>query len=101
MRQAFILALFVGALLAGAPARAEDNPACAKYEEPLAYNACLARLGPHAPATRAVAAPDDDAGGPSAGGRRRARGGFEVSRGRHRRMRAEFDDAGRRGGDGD
>ncbi|HYA73649.1 MAG TPA: hypothetical protein VEF36_10895 [Roseiarcus sp.] len=99
MRQAFIPALFAGALLVGAPARAEDNPACAKYEEPLAYNACLARLGPHAPATRAVAAPDDDAG-PGAG-RRRAHGRFEVSRGRHRRMRAEFDDAGRRGGDGD
>ena len=29
-------------------ARAEDNPACAKYQEPLEYNACLASHGPKA-----------------------------------------------------
>ena len=38
----------------GAPARAEDNPACAKFENPLEYNACLAKLGPKAGATLAV-----------------------------------------------
>ena len=37
-----------------APAGAEDNPACAKFENPLEYNACLARLGPRAGATLAV-----------------------------------------------
>lgn len=29
-------------------ARAADDPACAKFEEPLAYNACLASHGPKA-----------------------------------------------------
>jgi hypothetical protein len=96
MRQAFILAIGIGVLLVGAPARAQDNPACAKYEEPLAYNACLARLGPHAPGTRAVAAPDDDADGPGAGGRRRAHGGFEISRERRGRERMEFYVGGKR-----
>jgi len=38
----------------GAPARAQDNPACAKFQEPLEYNACLAKLGPKAGATLAV-----------------------------------------------
>jgi hypothetical protein len=96
MRQAFILAIGIGVLLVGAPARAQDNPACAKYEEPLAYNACLARLGPHAPGTRAIPEPEDDADGPGAGGRRRAHGGFEISRERHARAHAEFDIGGQR-----
>jgi hypothetical protein len=30
------------------PARAEGDPVCAKYEDPLAYNACLASHGPKA-----------------------------------------------------
>ena len=29
-------------------AEAEDDPACARFEEPLAYNACLASHGPKA-----------------------------------------------------
>jgi hypothetical protein len=33
---------------ASAGARAADNPACAKFNEPLAYNACLAQFGPPA-----------------------------------------------------
>jgi hypothetical protein len=41
----------------GAPARAEDNPACAKFENPLEYNACLAKLGPKAGSTLAVPEP--------------------------------------------
>ena len=45
----------------GAPARAQDNPACAKFENPLEYNACLAKQGPRAGATLAVPEP---AGGP-------------------------------------
>ena len=47
MRTASLILL----LLAAQPAAAEDNPACARYQEPLAYNACLARQGP---AARAV-----------------------------------------------
>jgi hypothetical protein len=40
-----------------APVWADDNPACAKFENPLEYNACLARLGPRAGATLAVPEP--------------------------------------------
>jgi hypothetical protein len=69
----------------GAPAQAQDNPACAKFEEPLAYNACLARLGPRAAATRGVPEPD---GGTR--GARHARGGPEIVRTRKGRVRAEF-----------
>ncbi len=96
MRHAFHLAIGLGALLAGAPARASDNPACAQYQEPLAYNACLARLGPHAPAAKAVAAPGDDAGAPRAYGRRAA-SRIAISTGRRGRKRIEFDVGGRRG----
>jgi hypothetical protein len=49
--------LIAAALILGssvAPAWADDNPACAKFENPLEYNACLARLGPRAGATLAV-----------------------------------------------
>ena len=44
-------------IASGAPAPAEDNPACAKFQEPLEYNACLARQGPRAGATLAVPEP--------------------------------------------
>jgi hypothetical protein len=63
MRKALVSALAVGAALCCAPARAEDNPACAKFQEPLAYNACLARFGPRAHGVRAIASPDGDGGG--------------------------------------
>ena len=66
MRHAFMLAIGLGALLIGAPARAKDDASCAQFEEPLAYNACLARHGPRAGATRAIAAPDEDFAAPSA-----------------------------------
>ena len=42
------LMLLVVAAASVCPARAEDNPACVKYEDPLAYNACLASHGPKA-----------------------------------------------------
>ena len=42
------IALSLAALAWTASARAEDNPACAQYREPMAYNACLARHGPKA-----------------------------------------------------
>jgi hypothetical protein len=44
MRRALLLLL----VLVFSPAAAEDNPACAKFQDPLAYNACLARQGPAA-----------------------------------------------------
>jgi hypothetical protein len=48
-RSAFLaVALAAVAASASAPARGQDDPACAKYQEPLAYNACLASHGPKA-----------------------------------------------------
>jgi hypothetical protein len=45
-----------------ASVHAQDNPACAKFESPLEYNACLAKQGPRAGATLAV--PDGAAPAP-------------------------------------
>ncbi len=45
MRAALLL---VSAAFLPALARAQDDPACARFEEPLAYNACLASHGPKA-----------------------------------------------------
>jgi hypothetical protein len=42
------IALCLAALAWAGSARAEDDPACAQYREPMAYNACLARHGPKA-----------------------------------------------------
>jgi hypothetical protein len=42
------IAFSLAALIWAASARAEDDPACAQYREPMAYNACLARHGPRA-----------------------------------------------------
>lgn len=42
------IALSLAALAWTAGARAEDDPACAQYREPMAYNACLAQHGPKA-----------------------------------------------------
>jgi hypothetical protein len=42
------IALSLAALAWTASARAQDDPACAQYREPMAYNACLARHGPKA-----------------------------------------------------
>jgi hypothetical protein len=46
--RAAIILLSLAALAWVGRARAEDDPACAKYQEPMAYNACLARHGPKA-----------------------------------------------------
>jgi hypothetical protein len=46
-RAALMLVVFQAAAWPAA-ASAEDDPACAKYDEPLAYNACLASHGPRA-----------------------------------------------------
>ena len=42
------IALSLAALAFSASARAADDPACAQYREPMAYNLCLARHGPKA-----------------------------------------------------
>ena len=39
---------FLALLAAPGPAYAQDDPACARFEDPLAYNACLASHGPRA-----------------------------------------------------
>ena len=46
--RAATIVLALAALASGGRARAEDDPACAQYQEPMAYNACLARHGPKA-----------------------------------------------------
>src|SRR5271165_4267887 len=46
-RVAFML-FILGIVTRPSGATAQDNPACAKYQEPLAYNACLASHGPKA-----------------------------------------------------
>lgn len=96
MRQAFILAFSLAAVLVGAPARATDNPACAKYEEPLAYNACLARFGPPAPGIRGAPATEGEGEPPRAYIHRSAHSSFEGSRTGRGRMRMEFDVSRRR-----
>ena len=42
------IALCLAALGWAGSALAEDDPRCAQYHEPMAYNACLARQGPKA-----------------------------------------------------
>jgi hypothetical protein len=51
------VALMVVVLMWGGAALAQDNPACEKLQNPLAYNACLARQGPSARMVRGHAAP--------------------------------------------
>ena len=91
MRAVLVLATAAAVLSGRAHA---DDPACAKFEEPLAYNACLAAHGPHAkdvgvspePAT----APGfQRAGKPRAEGARRATRFPDVARG-HGRVHIEF-----------
>jgi hypothetical protein len=74
MRSALLIAAVVAPLI-GAPAAALAKDQCAAIEEPLAYNACLARRGP--PAFVARPAPDPDEG-------------FNAPRPRHGRERLEF-----------
>jgi hypothetical protein len=42
------IAVCLAALVSAGRARAEDDPSCAQYKEPMVYNACLARHGPKA-----------------------------------------------------
>jgi hypothetical protein len=82
------------AALCGAPASAEDYPACAKIVNPLAYNQCLATQGPPAHATRAIATPEGAdrpwAASQGAGARGRVGSSIQFSRGRNGKMIAEF-----------
>jgi hypothetical protein len=85
--RAILFAAAVILLSGGGPAEAEDNPACARFENPLEYNACLAKQGPRAGATLAVPEPGGAAPAPRSvrpipnfGRARRTRG----------RMRMEF-----------
>jgi hypothetical protein len=84
-------ALLGATLLAGAPARAEDP--CAKFEAPLAYNACLAKQGPEWHGTHGAPMPADVDAPKGAGGWTgpgRAQSGLRFARGRHGRMVVEF-----------
>jgi hypothetical protein len=75
MRSALLIPAVVASLI-GAPAAALAKDQCAAIEEPLAYNACLARHGPPAFATRPAQDPDE---------------GFNAPRSRHGRARLEFE----------
>ena len=88
MRLAPLLALCAAALPGLARA---DNPACAKFEEPLAYNACLASHGPKATdigAARATGSPSVNPDSGKAGPALRRMTGRAVRR--HGRMHMEF-----------
>ena len=87
MRQALISVFAIVCALWSVEARA-DNPACAKFEEPLAYNACLAKLGPPAHSVRAIPEPEGDGKADSGG---RGHGEAAPSRSRRGRARMEFD----------
>ena len=87
MRKALIPALAIGVMLFVAPALAQDNPSCAKFQEPLAYNACLARLGPPAHGARAMPEPE----GPRGAAESHMRDGLVIGHEKRGRMRAEFD----------
>jgi hypothetical protein len=70
------IALSLAVLAWTASARAEDDPACAQYREPMAYNLCLAQHGPKANSIGKVR------GGPQSGqaGYGRARGHAPAAR---------------------
>jgi len=57
-RVAFLI-FVLGVVARPGGATAQDNPACAKYQEPLAYNACLASHGPKATDVGAGGSPDE------------------------------------------
>ena len=66
-----------------ASARAETFSDCAKIEDALAYNRCLASHGPAAGQTRVTAAPSG-----AEGGMQRMQGAYPVHRDRNGRMSA-------------
>jgi hypothetical protein len=80
------LALFVAPLLLAGAARAETYPDCEKFEEPLAYNQCLASHGPSA--ARALGASEE--GGAAGAETRGLQTGHQFHRGHDGRMSATF-----------
>ena len=46
--RAAAIAFCLAALTSNGRALAQDDPSCAQYQDPMAYNACLARHGPKA-----------------------------------------------------
>ncbi len=75
--RAAAIVLCLAALAPAERARAQDVPACAQFQEPMAYNACLAQHGPkakdvgaHSGETRAY---NGDVQAPAAGFRRSPR----------------------------
>jgi hypothetical protein len=56
-KRAAYLVVVLAAVAVSGSAHAQDDPACAKYQEPLAYNACLASHGPKATDLAAAPAP--------------------------------------------
>jgi hypothetical protein len=81
-----------GAAFIAAPAAADD---CTKIENPLAYNACLAKQGPEWHGTHGVPVPADadTPKGQAAGawqGPGRVRSTMQFGRNRHGRMVVEF-----------
>jgi hypothetical protein len=60
-RRAALMLVILQAAAWPAAASAEDDPACAKYDEPLAYNACLASHGPKANDVGKAASPGEPA----------------------------------------
>ncbi len=86
MRPLFLsLALLVAP---GAAALAQD--ACARFEEPLAYNQCLATQGPKAHATRAVDVPAGESTAQGGARRGRVHTLLQVVHRRNGKMFAEF-----------
>jgi hypothetical protein len=64
--RAAAIALCLAALAPAGRALAEDDPSCAQYQEPMAYNDCLARHGPKANAAGVHSgAAEPERGGPN------------------------------------
>ena len=85
MRRTMLFAVFA-APVALATAQAQTYPECAKFDEPLAYNQCLASHGPVAGHVGAFKGSAKGAGPANNG----AQGGHFLRRGRSGRMSAEF-----------
>ncbi len=87
MTQRAALMLLVLAAASTRPARAEDDPACARYEDPLAYNACLASHGPKANSLPTTGVRQGEAAAPAPAQAERERAPARVDGGSRRVMR--------------
>ncbi len=85
-RRAALMLLALAAASIG-QARAEDDPACARFEDPLAYNACLASRGPKANDRATTGARRGDEGSPPPAQAERNREPAGIARGSRRAMR--------------